>query len=248
MGPAEAGRPFSVTPGPQAQAAHLSGFAPATLELTFLSFSLLLTLSKFIKLSAPCQNRCGFVGQDQGGERLESWGLKTTEQGEKIKEIWRTGKKAKESCELQQEQVEGRSPLEFLEEVQQKQVETLEGIFHSRGTLRMCGENSLLWGSPDCTYWGHLKQGIQESSPQPASCIQEPHLLCSKRKLSFLVSLDCRRCPKLERALGRDQSSRLSYLGTILGILSGNFWSGFVPTAYEMACELLLAGPSLAPG
>ena len=94
-----------------------------------------------------------------------------------MKEIWRTRKKAKESCKLQQEQVEERSPLEFLEEVQQKQVETLEGIFHPRGTLRMCGENSLLWGNPDCMYWGHLKQGIQESSPQPASCIQEPHLL-----------------------------------------------------------------------
>lgn len=54
-----------------------------------------------------------------------------------------------------------------MEEVQQKQVETLEGIFHPRGTLRMCGENSLLWGNPDCMYWGHLKQGIQESGASP---------------------------------------------------------------------------------
>ncbi|KAI5930850.1 Myosin-IIIa, partial [Manis javanica] len=38
-----------------------------------------------------------------------------------MKEIWRTRKKAKESCKLQQEQVEERSPLEFLEEVEQKQ-------------------------------------------------------------------------------------------------------------------------------
>lgn len=52
--------------------------------------------------------------------------------------------------------------------------------------------------------------------------------------------LEVRKSPRAE--------IRLSYLGTILGILSGNFWSGFAPTAYEVACELLLAGPSLAPG
>lgn len=46
-----------------------------------------------IKLSGICRDPCGFVGQDQGGERLERWRLKTTgrekekKSGEKVKKV-----------------------------------------------------------------------------------------------------------------------------------------------------------------
>ncbi|KAI5944013.1 Myosin-IIIa, partial [Manis javanica] len=58
-----------------------------------------------------------------------------------MKEIWRTRKNAKESCELQQEQVEGRSPLEFLEEVQQKQA-CSDYILHKNLATDQCAQSN----------------------------------------------------------------------------------------------------------
>lgn len=84
-GPA-AGVP-SATPSPRGPCAPLSGSAPVSLELTFIP--LLLTLSKPSNSGHFCQYRCGFVGQDQGGDRLERWRLKTRDGERKMEEIWR---------------------------------------------------------------------------------------------------------------------------------------------------------------
>lgn len=75
-----------------------------------------------------------------------------------MKEICRIGKKVKETCELQQEQVgvvhEGRSRVqESWAEAEYKRWRA----FIIVGEHSECGQkNSLLWGTPDCTCWGEM--------------------------------------------------------------------------------------------